>query len=370
MSKSVTVGEFVLDLLVDAGKGELTVNGLIASMGQLEVASVGEIAILFELAQKLASLAEHAVLTTLGIEHITSSTGMSTKALQQWTAAAAYVNISGETMAGTLANISHNLALGRRTGEYGGLLDLGVILSKSGKSLADFNAEHPEKLIEFLRSSTYFQGLKKADQWAMLGGSGLRDILEILQKTCMSKEQLDEAFAHAPIISDEDQVHYDDLYRQFVNIKQLSLSIGEVMLGWVGDALLGKIKNVLTGIQDIDAWLTKKDKEGKQSTVAGYVANDSDLKAEFGRELKEFFTHDLPASFVPGWTGMGPNAALNPDAYVSPDVNTNRPQVTVIDRSHNSVQTGKMTYEEAQHFFDQLNQRKNDEAAKHFNTGL
>ena len=53
-----SVGEFFLNINVDAGKGELTLSGLVTQMGELEVASVGEIAVLAELALKIAEVTE------------------------------------------------------------------------------------------------------------------------------------------------------------------------------------------------------------------------------------------------------------------------------------------------------------------------
>lgn len=244
-----TIGEFVLNLVVDAGKGEMTVNGLVASMGELEVASVGEIAILFKLAQQLAELTDHAIKTSLGIEHVTSTTGMSTKSLQEWSNVAEFAGLSGKTMADTLAEISHNLSMGQYMGDYGGLKNLGVLLSKAHISLNEFKAEHPEELLKKIRDSKFFQGLTPAQQYTILSGSGLQGVLEVLQKKRISDTDFKKYVSEGPVLSDKEVKQYDAIYRQMTEIRHLTESIGLSISKWFGPGIsevLSKIVETLS----------------------------------------------------------------------------------------------------------------------------
>ncbi len=252
-----TVGEFFLDLIVDASKGELTITDLVKSMGELEVASVGEIAILATLAQKLAVISEHAIATTLGIEHITSSTGMSTKALQQWSYAAEYVGISAETMHDTLSQVSHDLAMGKFSGDYGGLKNLGVILEHTGLLLINFDPEHPEELIKAIRKSSWFQHQKPEIQFTLLHGTELQAILDIMQEKRISEKELTNALNNAPIFSDQELKNLDQMHKSWTEIKQVSEQVGMSTAEWARKGTVGFFHDVLDGLKVVNDFLAQ-----------------------------------------------------------------------------------------------------------------
>lgn len=252
-----SIGEFFLSLVVDAGKGELTINGLVASMGELEVASVGEIAILGELAEKLATLTANAIKTTLGIEAVTTATGMSSKSLQDWRNVAEFVGVSADTMSQALSSISHNLAMGQYTGNYGGLRDLGVLLTKAHLSLNQFKADKPEELIKAIRASSYFQAQPEAIQNVLLGSSGLQSILAVLQKRRLSDDDLKKYMSEGPVISDDQIKKYDQMHRYLVEIAHATEKIGLVIAGWFSSGVLESLKTTATFLLDIASMMDK-----------------------------------------------------------------------------------------------------------------
>lgn len=115
------LGEFFMDLVVNAGSGEMTIKGLISKMGELEAVTVGQIGVLYELGVRLAELSDHSVKTALGLKSFTSITGESTIKLQSWRAAAEMVNVSAETVDSTFTNLKKGLE-DMRWGEATGIL--------------------------------------------------------------------------------------------------------------------------------------------------------------------------------------------------------------------------------------------------------
>lgn len=310
-----SVGEFFLSLVVDAGKGELTINGLVASMGELEVASVGEIAILAELAEKLATLTATAIKTSLGIEDVTTRTGMSSKALQDWKNVAEFVGVSGETMAQTLASISKNLQAGISGGNYGGLRDLGVLLQHAHISLQQFKADKPEELIKAIRKSDWFQGLTPAQQNWALGSSGLDAILPVLQKRRLSDADIKKYMAEGPVISDDQIRKYDQINRALIEIHHLTQTIGNRIANWFSEGFLKGLRLVA---ETLNIVANQVDRVGKAKTSVS--AGSSDLLGKLIEHipLGEQFNKLRYAYGAAGAAFLGVPNAENPFSAVSP----------------------------------------------------
>lgn len=247
-----SVGEFFLSLVVDTGKGELTIGNLVAQMGELEVASVGEIAILAELAQKLAMVTDHAIQTSLGLEHIAVSTGVSMKALQEWRNVADFVKISASTLDGVVESVSHNLVQMSYSGKAGGLADLNVLLQGSGKTLWNFVDPKTHKadalgLLKLIREIAAARNIQGPLLNTMLGSSGIQPLLDMLMKSRISDEQWKEYTSLGPVITDDQIQKYDLISRDLTEILHTTEAIGLAIANWFSDDTLA-ILHAVAGV--------------------------------------------------------------------------------------------------------------------------
>src|ERR1035437_9274715 len=78
------LGQFFVEIAVDAEKGQLTVGDLIKKFGMLEAATLGEIGALLELAQGFAAIVEHSMGVAKGLSTISTETGINIVSLQKW----------------------------------------------------------------------------------------------------------------------------------------------------------------------------------------------------------------------------------------------------------------------------------------------
>lgn len=251
---STTIGEFAISLFVDAGKGELTLGNLVSSMGSLEAASVGEIAVLYELGKVLSTLTDRAINLSVGLTNYATATGASTEKLQQWQHVAEHAGISAQTMESALRSISSNLAKGAFSGDYGNLKNLGLLLERSNLTLKDFKAEHPEELLEKIRASSFFQSLPNATQDMLLASAGLNSVLGALQKSRISDEEFARYMKEGGFIREEDRKKLNEVHEEFVSIYQIVNRIGNIISTWFsGDAFstLKDLRKVLSGLADI-----------------------------------------------------------------------------------------------------------------------
>lgn len=88
---ATSVGEFVLNLAVDATSGNLSVNKLVSSLGELDVASVGTVGIIAKVSESLWSMAKAATQTAVELTALNAITGADPKIVQQWEYAAEQV---------------------------------------------------------------------------------------------------------------------------------------------------------------------------------------------------------------------------------------------------------------------------------------
>lgn len=244
------IGEFFISLFVDAGQGELTINNLVSSMGELEVASVGEVAILFELANKLAMMTDASIKSAMGFHDYAVATGASTEALQKWQAAAAHVNISGEAVAGTLEKISSNLA-GLQFGHPGQLKNLQEFIPNVLGGALD--AEHPEKLLEKIRNSAEFQRRSLSTQKYILDQAGIGSLLAVLTKHHGGISDADfKRFVHeAGAMPSTDIDKFVRIKSEFTSIWELTKRIQQVISSWTTGPLLEWLQVARAGLTKV-----------------------------------------------------------------------------------------------------------------------
>lgn len=104
------IGEFFVDLLVDAQSGNISVKQLASSFGDLELATLGELAAIVAVITKLAQMADQAMETAVAFQRFETATGLSSQELQRWQIVAAQANVSAEAVSGSVTALQRQLA--------------------------------------------------------------------------------------------------------------------------------------------------------------------------------------------------------------------------------------------------------------------
>ena len=81
---AIKVGEFFVDLVVDAASGNLSVRNLITTLGELEVTSLGSSIGIAKVANAFADLAGRSIDAATELSILAELTGKPTSELQQW----------------------------------------------------------------------------------------------------------------------------------------------------------------------------------------------------------------------------------------------------------------------------------------------
>jgi hypothetical protein len=225
------LGEFFLSIVIDAAKGELTIAGLVKSMGALEVASVGEIAILADLADKLVQVSAAAMESSMHFTNYAASTGASTSALQTWEHVAKHVGVQAETVANGMEAISQGIVGLKKFGENSALANLLLPLHMS---LEKYKAAKPEELLTDIRDNPFFQRMDAATKQYVLAKANLGGLLRVLTKGETGVSDKDFArFAHeAGELSRQQIKTFDRMHSDFVSIEELTTRIGRSIATW------------------------------------------------------------------------------------------------------------------------------------------
>lgn len=104
------LGEFFVELLVDAGKGSLTVRDLIGKFGDLDAVSASVVGGLGVMGEKFAELADRAFEAAAGFEAFSSQSGLSAQELQKWQIVAEQANVSAGAVANSVMSLQKQLA--------------------------------------------------------------------------------------------------------------------------------------------------------------------------------------------------------------------------------------------------------------------
>lgn len=243
---STTIGEFFVDLVVDAGAGELTIGNLVKSMGELEVASVGEIAILGELANKLGEISDASIKSALAFMQYTSATGGSTKSLQEWQAVAAHVGVKGEEVASIFESVSQSV-IGLQ--KFGVKSDLANLLLPLHMSLDKYKAAKPEQLLKDIRENPFFQAMEPAAKNFVLARAHLDRLARVLSKDVahggISPADFTRFQTEAGFMPKRDIENYEKIHSDFTSIWEMTVRIQQVIASWFSGPTLQALDRVV-----------------------------------------------------------------------------------------------------------------------------
>ncbi len=110
MATGTGIGEFFISIAIDSANGQATVGNLVQSFGELEIATVAEIALLWEMAVLLAQVTDAGMKASLAFEQFSMHTGLSAQELQKWQIVAQQSHASAEDVTGSVEALTKHLA--------------------------------------------------------------------------------------------------------------------------------------------------------------------------------------------------------------------------------------------------------------------
>lgn len=280
---STTIGELFIDLVVDAGKSELTVGNLVKSMGELEVASVGEIAVLAELASKLAQITDAQIKSALGLHQYTAETGASTQALQEWESAARHTAAGAGVVKPALLSISEQLEDIQRFGEGSHAPIRNLVNVLRDVSFSGLDPKHPEQLLERIRKSNIFQKMTPADQFGALRHAGLGDLLELEQ---MSQAKFLQYKKETVPMSDREIEKYRTIFDSMASIEAVAANIKRLIADWASDSTIAFLNKTLKLFQlELDSLKAIKEYYDNRKTGQSIISKTTPLAPEAVKDV-------------------------------------------------------------------------------------
>lgn len=273
------LGEFFIDLVVDSAKGELTVGNLVGKMGELEVATVGEIGVLVELANKMASFTDSAIKASLGLKDYNTLTGGNTMELQKWVRVAEHFQVSGDAVTSTFKSLSASIAEMQMTGK-GKLLPLAERL---GLNLTGKNAG---QILEAIRASKEYQKLSNAQKTLLLGTVGIDPM--VARVLDVSKAEADKVGNQFAGISEKGQKQFFKMATMLTDISHAAHQLGADIAQWNAGPMLRSLQAVLNTLNSIKAWFEdwKRDEDTRNKS---FKKLGHPFSKEFNETSKDIF---------------------------------------------------------------------------------
>lgn len=100
------VGEFFIEMLVDAASGNLSVRQLVAGLGELSVGSVGAVGSVAKITDSLWGMAKAATGTAIELSELHDITGVDPGVAEKWELAAQRINVSGSSIVGAIKGVN------------------------------------------------------------------------------------------------------------------------------------------------------------------------------------------------------------------------------------------------------------------------
>lgn len=312
------IGEFFIDLVVDAGKSEMTINGLISSIGELEAATVGELGVLFELAKGLGQLAEVSIKDAMSLLHLTSTTNESAEAFEHWKIVAAATGVEGEKVTSAMKKIDDQIV-----GMKSGTIRNSPLMQLANRLGIDLNKiQNASDLFEAIQKNKVFQGMKPGQQADILRTSAIDEDLNLML-AMNDQKRAKIALALSAVgktMSKDEMKRWADIGIDFAIIKKQVSEIGHDIANWISPGVLKSAElmiNILSKIRNNAPEVPKVLHE-----IFGETTEAEDR--DFDRRVKP-----LTDIFKRGWQNLqlqpiGPNPALMGE-FSSRD---NRPNVT------------------------------------------
>lgn len=252
----------------------MTVGELVKSMSMLEVATVGELALLAKLADTLASMTEAAIGASVGLTKLTETRDIDAKSLQEWGQVAAEHAVARDDMSASLAGMAKEITK-LQYNQPSSLRSLTDVMDISGiKDVPDFL--HRLFLAKEQLGKTPGGISFRLDQAGI--ASFWTPILEAGEKAAA------EAKRRAAVIGEHDIKTFDDIHKQQVMMNSEWTKLGNSIAIWTAPQLLKDFQ----ALREIAVFI-------RESLSTGILGKISDGIMAFARK-------SVDVSFVPANT--------------------------------------------------------------------
>lgn len=268
---SVKVGEFFLEMAVDAASGNLSVNQLVGALGKLDVVSIGTVGVLGKITDTLWGMAKAATGTAVEMSVLRDIAGTDPKIVQQWEKAAQRININAGSVVKAIQavhDMNKKIEAGQGTpAVVGGLLGADPYKTDAEGKRALKDAL--DYITEFSGKGSRYQaltpGLQQTALEGMFGGAS-NDVFRMIKEMRAGKFRPQDI----SVLEDKQVSDLTKINRQEIEIGQKMVGIFEklVLHGGKVAELLEKISSALGAV---DKFISSK--EGKETlNAAGRTA--------------------------------------------------------------------------------------------------
>lgn len=286
------IGEFFIDLVVDGAKGELTIGNMVKEMGKLEVASVGELAILAALATKFEQVTKATIASGEALYDYKGITGGSTESLQRWAAVASHIGMNAGQLSQIFRTLGHDLEMGHLGKGFGGLENLFQRVPGFAAALAHIQPNQQEKILEFLRKSKEFQRIPAYEKEAFLSGTPLAAMQRAVTTGAGGISRADFlAFQkEAAMLSQTDIANFHEMGDSMQSAENQATRIGTIIAKWFGPETQAFLKEEADALKVIADWLeTINVNTGKAGTAKNVLLRQGTYLSHPQEAVKDFF---------------------------------------------------------------------------------
>ena len=223
-------------------------------MGQLEVATLGEIGALLELAQGFAGIVEHSIGVAKGLSMISTTTGINIVELQKWGEVAEESGWKATSMTAAMESVAHSMA-NIRQNQPDKLL---ILASDLGINLSGLKPDDPFGIIGLIKKSMESGALKGKPAWYvsdMLVRAGINPELMMVLK--QSWAEIEKMKSHTNPMTLAQAKTYADIGKQFAIFKSQSDNLRHDLADWVAPTLLTDLKACAEFIVTLDAFFER-----------------------------------------------------------------------------------------------------------------
>lgn len=111
------VGEFFVDMGINATAGATTLKDFIGSMGRMRLSTLSTIGALGTVGSYIMGIVDQSSNAAVSFQKFSNQTGLSSQELQRWQIVAKQANVSAGDIAGSIQNLQSKLATIRLTGQ-------------------------------------------------------------------------------------------------------------------------------------------------------------------------------------------------------------------------------------------------------------
>ena len=229
----------------------------------LEVASVGELALLAQLADALLGMTEHAIQTSVALKGISDTTNVNVKSLQQWNQVARETTGSSEWLASAFVKIDDSISA-MNLNQQGPLKALTDAVDLSGlKSVDD--------LLNRIARSQKLMHLRPGELSNRLRGAGIDPRLQAALR--LSEGERNAMRARGPVLSDKELKTFNHIEEEFAKLHAHSEKFKNSVASWTAPELLKTIQAAAEILDELRSFIDADTKRGK----TGYIGKTRDV---------------------------------------------------------------------------------------------